>query len=56
MSALTDALLAERFGASHWWTGRHEPPDTERDNDMACARRRRELAAAATDQPTEETA
>jgi hypothetical protein len=42
-AALLDALLVERYGRNHWWA----TPETtaQTDDDLTCARRRRELAA-----------
>lgn len=42
---LEDALIDERYGNNTWWTHKTPPPAAETDNDLATARRRRELDA-----------
>lgn len=40
--ALLEALLVERYGRNQWWRTDKTP---EPDDDLTCARRRREMAA-----------
>lgn len=41
--ALLDSLLIERYGRNQWWTTPHT--EAQVDDELTCARRRRELAA-----------
>lgn len=41
--ALLDALLVERYGRNHWWTT--PETDAQTDDELTCARRRREALA-----------
>ncbi|GAA4680340.1 hypothetical protein [Nocardioides nanhaiensis] len=43
---LLAAVTAERYAADGWWTRRAQEPAVDPDNDLATARRRRDLLAA----------